>query len=157
MILGKIKTHVIRAANMGKIYASFKIERQNYSKTGFIIDVENVQYLPMQESIEIGVTFDPRGANLNLGPVEHVVPINILNGPILNLRLKANVTMPDLRISNDVVDFNEVKCGECRIITVQIHNHKEVRCDWAAAYLPRKDDKFTPLHLKRKKMIILDI
>lgn len=46
--------------------------------------------------------------------------------------------MPDLQISNDVIDFSEVKCGECRIITVQIHNHKEVRCDWSASYLPNK-------------------
>ena len=81
----------------------------------------------------------------------------ILNGPILNLRLKGNVTMPDLQISSDVVDFGEVKCGECRIITFQLHNHKEVRCDWSAAYLPRRDEKFTPLHLKRKKKLDGDI
>lgn len=59
--------------------------------------------------------------------------------------------MPDLQISNDVVEFGEVKCGECKIITVQINNHKEVRCDWSASYLPRKEEKFTPMHLKRKK------
>lgn len=59
--------------------------------------------------------------------------------------------MPDLQISNDIVDFSEVKCGECKIITVQLHNHKEVRCDWSAAYLPKKDERFTPMHLKRKK------
>ena len=59
--------------------------------------------------------------------------------------------MPDLQISNDIVEFSEVKCGECRIVTVQLHNHKEVRCDWSAAYLPKKDEKFTPMHLKRKK------
>lgn len=59
--------------------------------------------------------------------------------------------MPDLQISNDVVEFGEVKCGECKIITVQIYNHKEVRCDWNASYLPKKDEKFTPMHLKRKK------
>jgi hydrocephalus-inducing protein len=59
--------------------------------------------------------------------------------------------MPDLQISNDIIDFLEVKCGECKIITVQLHNHKEVRCDWSAAYLPKKDERFTPMHLKRKK------
>ena len=59
--------------------------------------------------------------------------------------------MPDLQISSDVVEFGEVKCGECKIITVQLHNHKEVRCDWSASYLPKKDEKFTPMHLKRKK------
>ena len=35
VILGTVKTHVVRAANMGKILASFEIERQNFSRTGF--------------------------------------------------------------------------------------------------------------------------
>lgn len=151
VILGTVKTHVIRAANLGKIMASFEIERQNFSKTGFLIDLERVKNLPNEESVEFVVTFDPRGANLGLGPIEHVIPISIVNGPTVNLRLKANVTMPDLQLSNDIIDFADVKCGECRIVTVQMFNHKEVRCDWSAAYLPKKDDKFTPMHLKRKK------
>ena len=70
---------------------------------------------------------------------------------MVNIRLKANVTMPDLQISSDVVEFGDVKCGECKIVTIQLNNHKEVRCDWSAAYLPKKDEKFTPMHLKRKK------
>jgi hydrocephalus-inducing protein len=61
--------------------------------------------------------------------------------------------MPDLQISNDLVDFNDVKCGECKIITVQLNNHKEVRCDWSAAYMLKKEEKFTPMHLKRKKKL----
>lgn len=69
----------------------------------------------------------------------------------MNIRLRANITMPDLQISSDVIDFGEVKCGECKIITVQLHNYKEVRCDWNASYLKKADEKFTPMHLKRKK------
>jgi hydrocephalus-inducing protein len=163
VILGTVKTHVVRATNVGKIAASFEIERQNFAKTGFLIDLEKVKNLPNEEPIEFVVTFDPRGANLALGPIEHVIPLNvnqfrissnlhlkIFNGPILNLRLKANVTMPDMQISNDLIDFGEIKCGECRIVTVQLHNHKEVRCDWTVYYVA-KNEKFTPPHLKRKK------
>lgn len=77
VILGTVKTHVIRAANMGKILASFDIERQNFSKTGFLIDLEKVKNLPNEESVEFVITFDPRGANLGLGPVEHVIPLTV--------------------------------------------------------------------------------
>lgn len=48
------------------------------------------------------------------------------------MRLMANVTMPDMEISSDVLEFGEVICGNCQIITVQIHNHKRVRCEWSA-------------------------
>lgn len=77
VILGTVKTHVIRAANMSKILASFDIERQNFSKTGFLIDLEKVKNLPNEESVEFVITFDPRGANLGLGPVEHVIPLTV--------------------------------------------------------------------------------
>lgn len=77
VILGTVKTHVIRAANMGKILASFEIERQNASKTGFIIDLEKVKNLPNEESVEFVITFDPRGANLGLGAIEHVIPLYV--------------------------------------------------------------------------------
>ena len=48
------------------------------------------------------------------------------------MRLKANVTLPDMLISSDVLDFGDVICGNCQIITIQIHNHKQVRCEWSA-------------------------
>lgn len=64
--------------NISELPTSFEIERQNFSKTGFLIDVEKVKNLPNQESIEFLVTFDPRGANLPLGPVEHIIPINVI-------------------------------------------------------------------------------
>ena len=62
---------------MGKLLASFEIERQNFSKTGFLIDLEKVKNLPNEESVEFVVTFDPRGANLGLGLVEHIIPIKV--------------------------------------------------------------------------------
>jgi len=56
----------------------------------------------------------------------------VVGGPLVNMRLFASVTVPDLHVSSDVVEFGEVKCGECRIVTVQLHNYQPVRCDWTA-------------------------
>jgi len=53
--------------------------------------------------------------------------------------MKANVTMPDMSISSDVLEFEEVKCGECKVITIQLHNHMEVRCEWTATGVPQKE------------------
>ena len=54
----------------------------------------------------------------------------IIGGPQVCLRLIANVTMPDMEISTDILEFGEVRCGECRVVTVQLHNHKHVDCEW---------------------------
>ena len=55
------------------------------------------------------------------------------------IRVKANVTMPDMQISTDVLDFSEVKCGECKVIMVQLHNHRHVRCHWNS--LPTEQER----------------
>ena len=51
---------------------------------------------------------------------------------MVGLRLRAEVTMPDMEISTDTLDFGDVKCGECKVITVQLYNHKHVRCSWTS-------------------------
>ena len=55
------------------------------------------------------------------------------------IEAKANVTMPDMHISTDVLEFSDVKCGECKVITVQLHNHQHVRCEWNS--VPTEKDK----------------
>ena len=65
--------------------------------------------------------------------------MQVVGGPIVNIRLHANVTVPDLHVSVDVVEFGEVKCGECCIVSVQLHNHQAVPCDWSA--VPTEDAK----------------
>lgn len=49
---------------------------------------------------------------------------------MIQVRLKANVTMPDMEISDDTLDFADVKCGECKVITVQLFNQQQVKCEW---------------------------
>ena len=71
-----------------------------------------------------------------------------MNGPQVVIEAKANVTMPDMQISSDVLEFNDVKCGECRVITVQLHNHQHVRCDWNSQPTDR-DRKKVHVYIKQ--------
>ena len=56
----------------------------------------------------------------------------IIGGPIFSLRMQAHVTMPDLFVSSDTLDFGDVKCGECCIITIQLFNNNQVPCSWTS-------------------------
>ena len=40
--------------------------------------------------------------------------------------------MPDLFVSSDTLDFGDVKCGECCIITIQLFNNNQVPCSWTS-------------------------
>ena len=58
---------------------------------------------------------------------------------MIMMHLKANVTMPDMQISDDSLDFGEVRCGECRVVIVQLHNYQHVKCEWNS--LPTEKEK----------------
>lgn len=134
IILGTVRQQIINVTNPTNNNITFHIDRLAYKNTGFSFDCDHFKNLPPGETVLITVTFDPRGANLELGPVECRVPVEVVSGPIFHFRLKANVTMPDLNVSNDTLDFGTVKCGECKIATIQLKNPQEIRCEWIAAY-----------------------
>ncbi|CAH1779299.1 unnamed protein product [Owenia fusiformis] len=155
VVLGTVRTHIVRATNTGWYPASFSVDHEYLWNSGFNVELNRVRQLPGapdHETVDFVISFDPRGANLGLGDTETIVPINIVGGPQACIKLRANVTMPDMEISSDTLDFGNVNCGECKVITVQLHNHKHVKCEWnsiAEQKDKKKVDKHTPMHLRR--------
>uniref|UniRef100_H2YKD6 Uncharacterized protein n=1 Tax=Ciona savignyi TaxID=51511 RepID=H2YKD6_CIOSA len=155
VVLGNVRSHIVRATNTSHYPISFSTDRSTVAHSGFSVELDRVKQLPGapdHEAVDFKVTFDPRGANLGIGPIEAVVPINVLGGPQICMRLCAHVAVPDLTVSNDMVDFEDVQCGQCKVVTVQLHNEQHVRCEWTSINGDRKDnvDKHVPMHLRRK-------
>lgn len=156
VVLGTVRSHIIRVTNNGFFPVSFAPDRGSLSGSGFAVELDKIRNLPGSpdnESIEFMVTFDPKGADVPLGPVDISVPIMTLGGPLYGMRLKAFVTMPDMKISTDTLDFGSVVCGQCKVMTIQLHNYQPVRCDWSSEPTEdkkKKSDKMVPLHLRKK-------
>ncbi|XP_029646623.2 hydrocephalus-inducing protein-like [Octopus sinensis] len=139
VILGLITNRTVTLTNCGNLSVSFKIVYEHLQYWGFKIDLHKVTNLPPQESASFQLTFDPRGANLTKGPIETKLLISITNGPQIIVSLRAHITMPDMEVSHDILDFENVKCGECKIMSTQLHNHQYVQCEWS--YLPSSSKK----------------
>jgi hydrocephalus-inducing protein len=77
IILGTVRQQTIHIKNPTNNNITFRIDRLAYKNTGFSFDCDHVKNLPPGETITITVTFDPRGANLELGPVECRVPVEV--------------------------------------------------------------------------------
>ena len=80
VVLGTQRTHVVRATNTGWFPVSFKMDKGGIHSMGFYCELDRVRNLPGapdNETVDFVVTFDPRAANLQLGPVESLVPINV--------------------------------------------------------------------------------
>ena len=52
------------------------------------------------------------------------IPIQIEDGPCYTVQLRVNLTIPELVLSSDKLDFGSIVVGQCRTITVQLHNNK---------------------------------
>jgi hydrocephalus-inducing protein len=52
------------------------------------------------------------------------VPIAVEDGPSYVVRLRANLTKPELAITGERTDFGEVIVGQCRTVTLQLYNPK---------------------------------
>ncbi|XP_076808093.1 hydrocephalus-inducing protein homolog isoform X2 [Clavelina lepadiformis] len=156
VVLGNVRSHIVRATNTSHSPVSFSADRSGLHNTGFNVELDRVKQLPGHpdhETVDFKITFDPRGVNLWVGPVEAMIPINIVNGPQLCVRLRAHVAVPELSVSSDVVDFESVQCGQCKVVTVQLHNEQHVRCEWTSINPDSNKvsvDKHIPMHLRRK-------
>ena len=54
---------------------------------------------------------------------------------MITIRLQATVTMPELCVSDSLLEFNEVIVGQSRLIAIQLANDKSVPCEWSSAPL----------------------
>ncbi|XP_068693384.1 hydrocephalus-inducing protein homolog [Montipora foliosa] len=156
VVYGSIRSHVIRVTNNGHFPVSFAPDKSVLSGSGFAIELDRVRNLPGEpanESVEFMVTFEPRAAGLPMGVVDIQVPFHVLSGPAFGLRIKAVVTMPDMIVSTDSLDFGTVECGNCKVMTIQLHNTQQVRCEWSSEppeEKKKKSNKMIPLHLRKK-------
>ncbi|XP_062860193.1 hydrocephalus-inducing protein homolog [Trichomycterus rosablanca] len=155
VIHGTISTHIIKVTNTGPAPVSFRAERRSLTATGFNTELDRVKNLPYCETEAFEMKFDPLSANLELGEITTVMPIQVLGGPMVHMRLHVVVTMPSLTISTDVLQFHDVQCGMCQVATVQLHNPEAVPCEWSIREQEKpkkKIDKHIPLYLRQKAL-----
>jgi hypothetical protein len=122
---------LINVTNKGATGVSFTLDKGVLGGSGFTVEPEKVKNLPGEpfcESVELQVSFQTR--SLDLGPSEVELPIHIYGGPTIVISLKAFVTLPDLTISHDDIDFEDVLCGQRKSVTVQFYNPNVVPCEW---------------------------
>lgn len=136
MVVGSSKRKTFRMTNCGKNSLSFSFDTRLLQNIGIAIDPPKPpkQFVP-NSSLEFKVTYSTR-KNAKHGKVRHIVPIHLSYGPSYTIEFVANLTIPELAMSTDNVEFNKVCVGTRKIIRVRFENKKEVACDWSYYYKP---------------------
>ncbi|XP_039209471.1 hydrocephalus-inducing protein homolog isoform X12 [Crotalus tigris] len=152
IIMGTIRTHIIKITNTGHFPVSFHADRRVLRDTGFNTELDRVKNLPFCETETFEIWFDPQSAGCALGEKEVLLPIKVVAGPTFHVSLRATVIMPSLCISSDNLEFSAVQCGQCQVETIQLHNQLQVVCEWFATSNEqmKKVVKHMPMTLRRK-------
>ncbi|KAI3385976.1 hypothetical protein SNEBB_004504 [Seison nebaliae] len=161
VIYGNVETRTVTLMNSGTTPLSFIVDNEKLQGTGFFVDVDRVKCLPPfaegHQSVDCDIVFDAKSSSLQFGETSGSVPILIQNGPELGITMKAIVTMPNLRLSDDLLSFEEVVIGQAKVMSIQIANDQEIPCEWSSTIAPiftkkqKLAKKFEPMHVKKKK------
>ncbi|XP_023811732.1 hydrocephalus-inducing protein homolog isoform X1 [Oryzias latipes] len=156
VIPGKDVSQTVNVTNNGLIPVSFHANCKRLTGTGFAADLKKVKDLPCGEAETFSVKFDPQRAKLKMGNACVLLPIQVSGGPVVRVRLCAEVTMPTITVSESALQFDSVQCGMCQMKAIQLSNQQAVPCRWRIAEEVKpvkKIDKFLPLNMRRKAML----
>lgn len=129
VVRGQSRKKTFKVTNTGLVPLSFELPSKAAQALGFVIEPAKVVRVPEGESVEFTAVFHAV-RNKELGPVSMNMPVNIRNGPTVILALRANITIPELRISPDNHDFGAVRVGREKEVAMQFHNVAPVPTDW---------------------------
>ncbi|XP_008409888.1 hydrocephalus-inducing protein homolog isoform X2 [Poecilia reticulata] len=127
---GKIFSQTVNILNNGKIPVSFRAYHKHLAGTGFTVEFKNIRNLPSGENHTFTITFDYLSAKGKMGQTSIILPIQLTDGPVVQVELCANITLPAVTISTDLLLFDKVQCGMCQIQKMQLKNCEAVQCHW---------------------------
>ncbi|GMF15729.1 unnamed protein product [Phytophthora fragariaefolia] len=130
VVVGTHKIKRFSVTNIGHGPASFQLDKNLASSRGFQIEPERVVRLPEKQSVEFTVTFHAR-KNIEMGLHMTQLPIVIKNGPPCIAMVRALVTVPDISISTESLDFGKIAVSTCHTIFTQLQNISAVPAEWA--------------------------
>ncbi|KAI9996311.1 hypothetical protein PInf_013709 [Phytophthora infestans] len=130
VVVGTHKIKRFSVTNIGHGPASFQLDKNLASSRGFQIEPERVVRLPEKESVEFSVTFHAR-KNVGMGLHMTQLPIVIKNRPPCIAMVRALVTVPDISISTESLDFGKIAVSTCHTMFTQLQNISAVPAEWA--------------------------
>jgi hypothetical protein len=121
VVIGKSKVRSFRLTNVGKMPINFTFDKKLLGQAGIVIDQDKGQKIMPATSQLFTVTFTSR-KNSKFGRVSFKIPIEIKNGPSYTIDFIANITVPELSMSTDNLDFERVLVNTRKTVKLRIEN-----------------------------------
>ena len=121
VVVGSTKKKSFRFTNVGMIPVTFNFDKRILTQAGISIEPDKVQKVMPNSSVLFNVVYATR-KNAKFGKIKNVVPIDVKYGPSYAIEFIANLTIPELAMSTDNLDFGKVCVNTRKTIKVRFEN-----------------------------------
>lgn len=135
VVVGSTRRKSFRLTNVGRLPVTFNFDKKLLAQAGIAIEPDKAQKVMPHASSFFTVVFATR-KNAKFGRQRYLVPVDVKGGPSYMIEFSANLTIPELAMSSETVDFGKVCVQTRKTIKVRFENQKEVACDWSYHYKP---------------------
>jgi hydrocephalus-inducing protein len=135
VVVGATRRKSFRLTNVGRVPVTFNFDKKLLTQAGIAIEPDKAQKLAPAASALYTVVFATR-KNAKFGRQRYHVPIDVKGGPSYLIEFAANLTIPELAMSSETLDFGKVCVQTRKTVKVRFENLKEVACDWSYHYKP---------------------
>ena len=135
VVVGSTKRKSFRLTNVGRIPVTFNFDKKLLTQAGIAIEPDKVQKLMPNSSTLFNVVYTTR-KNAKYGKQKYMVPVDVKGGPSYSVEFVANLTIPELAMSSENLDFGKVCVQTRKTVKIRFENQKEVVCDWVYYYKP---------------------
>jgi hypothetical protein len=148
VVAGLKKEVQFKMWNVGKMPFNLQFDQKNIKSAGFTLSHDKIARFNYKDNnwITLKILYQTR-KNSPPGKAKYILPIEISNGPRYLLEIITNVTVPDISVSTNDIDFGAVICGMKKTMYIRFENQKEVPCIWT---LNLKEER-TVAHEREKK------
>lgn len=135
VVVGSTRRKSFRLTNVGRLPVTFNFDKKLLAQAGIAIEPDKAQKVMPHASSLFSVVLATR-KNAKFGRQRYLVPVDVKGGPSYMIEFSANLTIPELAMSSETVDFGKVCVQTRKTIKVRFENQKEVPCDWSYHYKP---------------------
>lgn len=140
VIIGQTKKRVFKITNATNgMVLNFDLDTKAISSSGFSVDPDKVVKLAENDSVDFTLKYFARKQQ-KLGRKNSVLPILIKGAPTINLLLSANVCMPDIELSSELIEFDRVLIGRAKRCFIRLHNTSPVVANWTFKPVAGKEE-----------------
>ena len=135
VVVGSTKRKSFRLTNVGRLPVTFNLDKKLLAQAGITIEPDKVQKLMPNASAAFSVVYATR-KTAKFGKQRHLLPVDVKGGPSYAIEFGANLTIPELAMSSENLDFGKVCVQTRKTVKIRFENQKEVPCDWHYFYKP---------------------